>query len=100
MLEQVFLKRIKSDLNFITRIFQIGRLHGLKKRICRKTICAIKKGIHDTLKSCNLHFDLPNVLLQPHHASGTIETRKAMGKLARDNLTAHFAGDPLLTPVN
>jgi len=43
--------------------------------------------------------DLDNVLLQPHHASGTIETRKAMGKLVRDNLTAHFAGDALLTPV-
>jgi lactate dehydrogenase-like 2-hydroxyacid dehydrogenase len=44
-------------------------------------------------------FKLPNVLLQPHHASGTVETRKAMGKLVRDNLTAHFAGQPLLTPV-
>ncbi len=43
--------------------------------------------------------DLDNVLLQPHHASGTIETRKAMGQLVRDNLTAHFAGDPLPTPV-
>ncbi|MEM8958527.1 MAG: 2-hydroxyacid dehydrogenase [Pseudomonadota bacterium] len=43
--------------------------------------------------------DLENVLLQPHHASGTIETRKAMGKLVRDNLTAHFAGQPLLTQV-
>lgn len=43
--------------------------------------------------------DLPNVLLQPHHASGTIETRKAMGQLLRDNLTAHFAGQPLPTPV-
>ncbi len=42
---------------------------------------------------------LPNVLVQPHHASGTIETRKAMGKLMRDNLTAHFAGQPLPTPV-
>lgn len=42
---------------------------------------------------------LPNVLLQPHHASGTIETRKAMGQLLRDNLTAHFAGHDLLTPV-
>ena len=42
---------------------------------------------------------LPNVLLQPHHASGTIETRKAMGQLMRDNLTAHFAGQPLQTPV-
>jgi len=44
--------------------------------------------------------DLDNVLLQPHHASGTVETRKAMGQLVRDNLTAHFAGNALLTPVN
>ena len=43
--------------------------------------------------------DLPNVLLQPHHASGTVETRKAMGQLVRDNLSAHFAGQPLLSPV-
>ncbi|NRQ19193.1 2-ketogluconate reductase [Ensifer sesbaniae] len=42
---------------------------------------------------------LDNVLLQPHHASGTIETRKAMGQLVRDNLAPHFAGKPLLTPV-
>jgi len=42
---------------------------------------------------------VPNVLLQPHHASGTYETRQAMGKLLRDNLTAHFAGQPLLSPV-
>ena len=42
---------------------------------------------------------LGNVLLQPHHASGTIETRRAMGQLVRDNLQAHFAGKSLLTPV-
>ena len=42
---------------------------------------------------------LSNVLLQPHHASGTVETRRAMGQLMRDNLTAHFAGQALLTPV-
>ncbi|ASY66002.1 D-3-phosphoglycerate dehydrogenase (plasmid) [Sinorhizobium sojae CCBAU 05684] len=42
---------------------------------------------------------LDNVLLQPHHASGTVETRKAMGQLVRDNLAAHFGGKPLLTPV-
>ena len=42
---------------------------------------------------------LENVVLQPHHASGTVETRRAMGQLMRDNLTAHFAGEPLLTPV-
>lgn len=43
--------------------------------------------------------ELGNVLVQPHHASGTIETRKAMGKLVRDNLAAHFAGATLPTPV-
>ena len=42
---------------------------------------------------------LDNILVQPHHASGTIETRRAMGQLVRDNLAAHFAGKPLLTPV-
>ena len=42
---------------------------------------------------------LNNVLLQPHHASGTVETRKAMGQLVRDNLAAHFAGQALPTPV-
>jgi len=42
---------------------------------------------------------LDNVLLQPHHASGTVETRKAMGQLVRDNLAAHFAGQDLPTPV-
>jgi lactate dehydrogenase-like 2-hydroxyacid dehydrogenase len=42
---------------------------------------------------------LGNVVLQPHHASGTVETRKAMGQLVRDNLAAYFAGRPLVTPV-
>lgn len=42
---------------------------------------------------------LKNVVLGPHHASGTVETRKAMGQLVRDNLAAHFAGRPLFTPV-
>lgn len=42
---------------------------------------------------------LDNVLLQPHMASGTIETRKAMGALVFENLAAHFDGRPLPTPV-
>jgi len=46
-----------------------------------------------------LFLKLDNILVQPHHASGTIETRKAMGQLLRDNLVAHFSGKPLLTPV-
>jgi D-3-phosphoglycerate dehydrogenase len=44
-------------------------------------------------------FELDNVVLQPHHGSGTVETRKAMGQLVRDNLAAHFAGKSLPTPV-
>lgn len=44
-------------------------------------------------------FKLGNVVLHPHGGSGTVETRKAMGQLVRDNLAAHFAGKPLLTPV-
>jgi D-3-phosphoglycerate dehydrogenase len=40
-----------------------------------------------------------HVVLQPHAASGTVETRKAMGKLMRDNLEAQMEGRPLLTPV-
>ncbi len=44
-----------------------------------------------------LTFD--HVVLQPHAASGTVETRKDMGRLLRENLEAHFDGRPLLTPV-
>ena len=40
-----------------------------------------------------------NVVLTPHMASGTWETRRAMAQLAFDNLQAHFSGKPLLTPV-
>ncbi len=42
---------------------------------------------------------LDTVLLQPHQASGTVETRKAMGRLVLNNLVAHFDGRPLPTPV-
>jgi len=42
---------------------------------------------------------LPNVVLTPHMASGTAQTRKAMSDLALANLQAHLAGQALLTPV-
>jgi lactate dehydrogenase-like 2-hydroxyacid dehydrogenase len=42
---------------------------------------------------------LPNVIVQPHHGSATTETRTAMGQLMIDNISAHFAGKPLLTPI-
>ena len=40
------------------------------------------------------------VVLQPHLGSATFHTRAAMGDLVVRNLAAHFAGQPLLTPVN
>lgn len=45
-------------------------------------------------------YNLDNVVLQPHNASGTWETREAMGKLVLDNLAAHFSDEPLLTPID
>ncbi len=44
-------------------------------------------------------FALDQVVLEPHQASATHETREAMGRLVTDNLAAHFAGRPLLTTV-
>jgi phosphoglycerate dehydrogenase-like enzyme len=42
---------------------------------------------------------LENVLLVPHLASGTTETRTAMADLAAENVLAVLAGRPALTPV-
>lgn len=44
-------------------------------------------------------FGLDNVILSPHQASATHKTRFAMGQLVVDNIHAHFAGEPLISPV-
>lgn len=44
-------------------------------------------------------FAMDNVVLQPHVASGTHETRGAMGQLVVDNLKSWFTDGKLLTPV-
>lgn len=44
-------------------------------------------------------FGMENVVLAPHVGSATHKTRWMMGDLVVRNLRAHFAGDPLLTPV-
>ena len=44
-------------------------------------------------------FALDNVVLVPHVGSATWQTRQAMADLAFGNLQAHFAGQPLLSPV-
>lgn len=41
-----------------------------------------------------------NVVLQPHHASATHDTRDAMGQMVTDNIQAFLSGKPLITPVN
>jgi lactate dehydrogenase-like 2-hydroxyacid dehydrogenase len=40
-----------------------------------------------------------NVVLQPHQASATVETRRAMADLVLANLAVHFAGREPVTPV-
>ena len=44
-------------------------------------------------------WSMDNVVLTPHIASATWQTRQAMADLAGANLCAHFAGQPLLSPV-
>jgi len=41
---------------------------------------------------------MDNVVLMPHQASNTVETRIAMGENVLANLAAHFAGQPVATP--
>ncbi len=43
--------------------------------------------------------DMENVVLTPHIASSTHETRRAMADLVVANLDAHFSGKAVLTPV-
>jgi glyoxylate reductase len=43
--------------------------------------------------------ELQNVVLTPHIASATVETRAAMTRILVDNVLAFSRGDPLLTPV-
>ena len=45
-------------------------------------------------------FNRRNVVLLPHVASATHETRQAMADLAVENLALHFAGKPVATLVS
>jgi lactate dehydrogenase-like 2-hydroxyacid dehydrogenase len=42
---------------------------------------------------------MDNVIVQPHQASATVETRQAMGDLMIRNLALHFSGQAVATPV-
>jgi glyoxylate reductase len=43
---------------------------------------------------------LPNVVLTPHLASATVETRAAMTRVLVDNVLAFLRGEPLPNPVD
>lgn len=43
--------------------------------------------------------ELENVVLTPHIASATVESRSAMGELAAKNIIAVLSGQPPLTPI-
>jgi len=43
---------------------------------------------------------MENVVLTPHMASGTVQTRQAMADLTFANLEAFFEGKPVLTRVS
>lgn len=43
--------------------------------------------------------DVPNTVLSPHAAGGTLESIPRMIGQAHENLRRHFAGEPLLSPV-
>ena len=67
---------------------QEGRLGG-----AALDVFAAEPRVPETLWS------MPNVVLTPHIASATIDTRRAMAELVLANLDAHFSGQPLPTAV-
>ncbi len=56
-------------------------------------VYAAEPNVPDALKS------LDNVVLVPHIASATIETRRAMGELVLDNVDAYATTGRILTPI-
>jgi hydroxypyruvate reductase len=77
------------DEEALVALLQEGKLGG-----AGLDVFAHEPNVPEQLKA------MPNVVLQPHHSSGTIETRSAMGNLVIENLSAHFAGKPLITPLD
>ena len=43
--------------------------------------------------------DMPNVLLSPHAASATVETRSAMFQLVAQNIRSYFEDGAAVTPI-
>ena len=73
---------------------------ALLEALQKGTICGAGLDVFaDEPRVPEAFFALENVVLQPHVASATHPTRRAMGQLVLDNLAAHYAGKPLVTPI-
>jgi lactate dehydrogenase-like 2-hydroxyacid dehydrogenase len=72
----------------LIELLQSGALGG-----AALDVFADEPRVPDALKT------MTNVVLSPHAGSATTQTRWAMGDLVVRNLKAHFAGEPLITPV-
>jgi lactate dehydrogenase-like 2-hydroxyacid dehydrogenase len=89
-----------------------GTLINVARGTCvdeRALVAALREGrlgfaaldvFEDPLRPSPELLQLPNVIVQPHQGSATVETRNRIGQLMIDNISAHFAGKPLLTPVS
>jgi glyoxylate reductase len=77
------------DLEALTAALEAGRLAG----------AALDVTDPEPLDPAHPLYAMPNVIVTPHVGSATVETRERMSRLAAQNLTAFFRGDPLLTPV-
>lgn len=73
---------------------------ALVKALQHKTIAGAALDVfeHEPNLSTGLA-ELPNVIVTPHIASATIETRRGMATLAAKNIIAVLAGQPPLNPV-
>jgi len=88
-----------------------GTLINVARGTCvdeRAMVAALREGrlafaaldvFEDPLRPSPELLQLPNVIVQPHHGTATVETRNRIGALMIENLSAHFAGKPLLTPI-
>lgn len=76
------------DETAMAELLQSGELGGAGLDVFENEPC-----VPDIFKT------LPNVVLMPHQASATIETRQAMFALVTQNLAAYFEGKPLITPI-
>ena len=77
------------DEDALVASLQSGRIAG-----AGLDVFASEPQVPDALRA------LPNVVLTPHIASATVQTRRAMAELVIANLLAHSRGEPLPTAVN